>query len=249
MILIHPDQNGPPGRGHGGVTAGRLATLVDARRAVVRLHAPVPLGRELHPTLRDDGGWDVTVADALVATVGPLDDHLEPGLEPIAADLVERAEARFFAERDHPFPTCFACGDRRPPGTGGLGLRPGPVGDGTHATWWAPAGRSRGGEGDPVEHWRVWAALDCPTGVAAMDLVEDHEAALTGELAVDITAPVRSGVRHQVLARALDRSGRKIRSVATIVDVAGRRLASARATWIVVPAPGDGGGRGGGGGR
>src|SRR5439155_1527101 len=55
----------------------------------------------------------------------------------------------------HPFPTCYACGPRRPPGDG-LRLFPGRLPDGrTAAPWVVP---------EDIEPAVVWAALDCPGG-------------------------------------------------------------------------------------
>jgi hypothetical protein len=47
---------GPPGCGNGGYTCGTIAAYVNANPAMVRLQAPVPLGRALdivrHPMAR-----------------------------------------------------------------------------------------------------------------------------------------------------------------------------------------------------
>ena len=47
MISIDPRFNGPTDCGHGGVSAGRFAELVNPLAASVRFAAPIPLATEL----------------------------------------------------------------------------------------------------------------------------------------------------------------------------------------------------------
>src|SRR5687768_15326232 len=131
--------NGPVGSGNGGITAGRLAAYVGAEVVEVTLRRPPPLDVDLRV---DASGGTARLydGDVLVAEAVPAEGPLEAG--PVVDLATAReAEAAFGGLEDHPYPTCFACGTER---TDGLGLRPGPVGDGAVAAVWTPA------QDDPV---------------------------------------------------------------------------------------------------
>jgi hypothetical protein len=61
MISIDPRFNGPTDCGHGGVSAGRFAELVNPLAASVRFAAPIPLATELVPTAA--GGGTVRISN------------------------------------------------------------------------------------------------------------------------------------------------------------------------------------------
>jgi hypothetical protein len=72
---------------------------------------------------------------------------------------------------DPVFPGCFVCGPARGPGDG-LRILPGPVaGRGLWAAPWTPE-ETVAGASDRVRPEVVWAALDCPSGIAAADVAE-----------------------------------------------------------------------------
>lgn len=236
-IVIEAGYNGPPGVGHGGVTAGRLAELIDPRRAVVRLHRPIPLDTPMAPIRREADRIEVGFGATVVATGRPL--GLRPdlaGFPRIAPADVDRAEEHWLDARGgvHPFPTCFGCGPDRPgPGTGtgpgGLRLRPGRVrGLDVHATHWRP-----GGSGE-VPFWLVWAALDCPSGAPALAAAPAGASVVTGELAVEIRRPVRAAERHLLVSRLATRTGRRIRTEAALIDPGGDIVAVALGTWFAI---------------
>lgn len=229
-ITIDHIHNGPPGSGHGGVTAGRAAALVDERAAVVRLLAPVPLGAALEPVPVADGAVELHAGSVPIVRVGPLGDPLPaPALPRVTAADAAAAEARFLADRGgvHPFPGCFACGTERPDG---LLLRAGPVDDELHATRWTPSGRGE------VPPWLVWAALDCPSGAPALAAAGVDDLIVTGELAVQVLAPVIAGELHVIASREASRSGRRIVAEAVLLGPDGAVRAVARATWFVLAA-------------
>ena len=221
---IPPEHNGPPGSGHGGVAAGRLAPLVDPRRAVVRLHAPIPLATPLEPVVGPDGAVDVVVDGQRVASVRPLAEPLGVTLDPVPRSLVAAAADGWLAGEPHPFPTCFGCGDART--EPGLGLQPAAIaGHDVHAALWtAPAG-------DVVPPWLIWAAIDCPSGIPAMAAAGR---VVTGELAVEVLASLPGGAEAQIVSRITGRSGRKVRTEAAVLDAQGGTVAVARATWFAL---------------
>ncbi|MFR9802420.1 hypothetical protein ACL02T_08965 [Pseudonocardia sp. RS010] len=225
-VVVDPRYTGPAGSGHGGVTAGYAAALVDPRRAVVRLHAAIPLGTPLVPRSRADGAVVLHAGPVPVATArrgGPWD---VPPFEPAPPALVRAAERHWLDARAgvHPHPRCFGCGPDR---VDGLGLRPGPVrGRGVHATRWVPPG-----EGE-VPSWLLWAALDCASAGPVLGAAA-RGGPLTGELAVEQRLPVAAGRRHTLYARTARRRGRRVVTEAALLDDRGLHAAVAVVTWFV----------------
>lgn len=210
--------NGPPDSANGGVASGRLAAYVGAAAVEVTLRHPPPLDVDLRV---DASGGTARLhhGDTLIAEAVPSSVDVEPG----PAVRVEQAAATTFAGlTDHPFPTCFVCGPQR---QDGLGLRPGPLGDGRVATVWTPA------DDDPV---LVWAALDCPGGWSA-DL--PGRPLVLGRMALERRGPVRPGEPHVVVGWTTGVEGRKVHTGTALHAADGTVLAVARATWFVVLAP------------
>lgn len=231
-ISIDRHYCGPPGSGHGGTAAGAFAALVEPDAASVRFHRPIPLDTELRGQA-GPGGTDVVDGDTVVATVRELSAPLRVGAFDLPTELdVQRAEHHWLDARDghHMAPSCFACGHQRD--LGGLGLRPGPVGDGSVlACRWRPEGSGT------IPSWLVWAAIDCPSGFPALTSVGTDEAVVTGELAVQILRPLQAGTTYRMLSRRTVHEGRRHITEAAIHGPTGLRLAVATATWITVPLP------------
>ena len=231
LITIDSIHNGPAHSGHGGVSGGRFAELIDADAASVRFQAPIPLDEPLWATSKNDTTL-VSGASGPVASVHRLEDPLAVGqFGRLARAEVVRAEAAWLDCRagDHIAPTCFACGHRRTD-TAGLGLRPGPVETSSlFATSWSPTGR-----GD-VPSWMVWAALDCPSGMPAVANVGLDEAVVTAQLSVEIRDRVHFGGDYQLLSRRVGGEDRKHHTEAALIDESGRSVAVASAMWVTVP--------------
>jgi len=89
----------------------------------------------------------------------------------------------------------------------------------------------------------VWAALDCPSGFAAVEGAVDRGAAPAGSIAVlgrmraRIAELPEVGVRHRVVAWPIGADGRKLAAGSALLSPSGEVLAAARTTWITVPAP------------
>ncbi len=231
MLTIDPRYNGPPGSGHGGVAAGHFAGPVDPRRAAVRFHAPIPLGRPLQDEPADDGAVTWTDEGQPIATVRPANEA--PTVQPferLDAGLIQAAAEHFAVEMlpTHPFPTCYGCGHSRHEHDG-MELRPGAVpGHDLHATAWSP------GRPGPLPLWRVWAVLDCPSAFPAMAELRPGMGVVTGEFAVDIGHAVPGDLDYQVISRLVGRDGRKSYCEAALVDPTGTTLAVATSTWIEI---------------
>jgi hypothetical protein len=209
---------GPPGTGNGGVSCGLLAAQVDAPVVQVTLRRPPPLDTDL----RLEGG-ELYDGDLLVAAAVPGTVEVVPR-PAVSVEAATAAAAGYPGWAAHPFPGCFVCGtDREPPD--GLGLRPGPVGDGAVAAVWTPA---------TDERFLVWAALDCPGGWAVPDL--PGRPLVLGRMTLEHLGPVAVGEPHVVLGWVLGTEGRKTFSATALYDAAGAPLAVAHQVWFPIPA-------------
>ena len=77
----------------------------------------------------------------------------------------------------------------------------------------------------------VWAALDCPSGLAGM-LVPGLGVTVLGRLTAMLPRPVDPGHTHVAIGWPIQREGRKLQTGSAVLDGAGKPLAWARATWI-----------------
>jgi hypothetical protein len=231
-LTIAPRFNGPPGSGHGGYVAGLIAGFLDGP-ARVRLHRPPPLGRAL-AVRRDGEGVTVLDGEAVVVSGAPA------SVEVIIPARVGFAEAEAASRgypgfRDHNFPGCFACGPARAPGDG-LRIFPGSVAErGLVAAPWVPDASLVDARG-AVRPEFLWAALDCPSGWAAI-VASGGPPTVLGELAVHLLGGVRLGEPCVIVGWTLGGEGRKRLSAAALLGEDGSPRALARATWIALAHP------------
>ena len=232
---------GPPGAANGGFACGSLAALLGGA-AEVTLRRPLPLERPLG--VRHDGPGTVLLEDDLGDDGRRMLAEARPpttGVELTVPDAPTPAQARAAAGRaayydDPVFPECFVCGPARAPGDG-LRIFPGPVpGRSVWAAPWTPD-PSVGGPDGQVRDEVVWAALDCPGGVAAVEAaaVPADTAVLLGQMTARLAARLRTGTGYQVVAWLLGRDGRKLTAGSAVLGPDGEVLAAARALWITVP--------------
>jgi hypothetical protein len=220
--------NGPPDSGHGGYTCGTVAELLGGAPAWVSLRSPPPLDRDLQVVETGDG-VQVVDGERLVGEGARAELDLDPtdAVDPERAAEASRGGFERWAD-GHPFPTCFACGPRRETGDG-LGLIPGPLGDGRHAAPWTPAGELAGKDGDVAPVY-VWAALDCPTSAPVLE--DRRRPVVLARLHARIDRPVAAGAPHAIVSWLLGVDGRKRNSACAIFDGEGRAVAMSRALWI-----------------
>jgi hypothetical protein len=239
--------NGPPSSANGGYTCGTVARLVGGRAAAVMLRRPPPLDRPLAvegPAATDPGeggvaeGQDVGAAavrlldgDAVVAEGRHLEalDAEPPGT--VSQEEAREAMAGFPWYDGHPFPTCFVCGPERDEHDG-LRIFAGAVAEeDVFACPWTPS--SEWADGGAVRTEVVWAALDCPSAVAAAaGTGADAPAAVLARLSASIDAPVPAEEPHVVVSWPLGREGRKRFAGSAIVGTDGAVRARASALWI-----------------
>lgn len=211
---------GPPDTANGGYVAGLLGTPF-GRSATVRLEAAVPLDTPLRLEVGDDETslWQ----DDRRLAVGHPDDGPPAPIDPVPAEVAERTVGPT-AER-HAFPGCFVCG---PSAVDGLHICAGPVprGEGIATTWTVDLA-SAGLDPDRL----AWAALDCPSGMAAM---RDGVAAVLGTMSARLARPLVDGERLVVVGRHLSTEGRKRLAATALYDADGAAVAWSSTVWIAL---------------
>jgi hypothetical protein len=218
-MIIPARFNGPAGSANGGYTCGLVAGLIDGP-AEVTLRVPPPLDTALS-VAREATTIEVYAGTTLVAQARPVEPPAErvPAVTPAEAAEAARAYPGF---ADHPFPTCYVCGPRRPAGDG-LRIFPGPLPDGrTAAPFTVPADATA---------VTAWAALDCPGGWAVLTPGRPH---VLGRMAAEVLAVPAPGEVCVVVGRCDEVRGRKALATTSLYDSAGGLLGTARATWIAV---------------
>src|SRR6266700_6931717 len=234
---------GPPGSGNGGYVGGRIAALLDGP-ATVTLRRPPPLDTPMAVERDDEGAVRVHDGGSLIAeaTSSPGSPAVEiPGAVSMAEARTAAGRSRYYT--DPVFPGCFVCGTGRRPGDG-LRIFPGPLaGRPLWAAPWTPDPSVTGADGR-VRPEVVWAALDCPSGIAAAEA-----AGLDGEPGWDtaillgrMTAPTLAarpavGDPCRVIAWPERRDGRKLTAGSALIGPDGEVLAVAGAVWLTVPRP------------
>ena len=240
-VLSIPSRfRGPSGSGNGGYVCGCAAAYVGAP-ATVTLRRPPPLDTALAVERDGDGSVRVRDSGTLIAEAQPAPDapDLEiPGPVSPAQARAAAGRARYF--QDPVFPGCFVCGPARQPGDG-LRIFPGPVAD--RELWaapWTPDPSVAGPDGRARAEI-VWAALDCPSGIAAADAVGLDTAILLGRMTARLAARPEAGQPCRVIAWPAGRDGRKLTAFSALLGPGGEVLAAARAVWLTVPRPPSGG--------
>lgn len=234
---------GPPHSGNGGYVCGMLARHVEAAGAEVTLLRPPPLETALAIACAPGSLVELRQGDALVATAKPAVVEIAPLPTPSFAEAQDAASRTPYDHSNHLLPMCFVCGVDRAEGDG-LRICAGPLGqsgDDTSArpfaSHWVPAADLADDTGLVASEF-VWAALDCPTGYAALGsrlaATTGSEAILLGRLAVHMSSRPAIGERCIIVAQARGREGRKLMADGALYGGDGKRHAVARATWIVV---------------
>jgi hypothetical protein len=227
---------GPPGSGNGGYVCGSVAAYLDGP-VTVTLRRPPPLETAL--AVERDGGVRVLDGSTLIAEAAgaPSGAPLTiPGPVGMAEALAAAGGARYFA--DPFYPECFVCGPGRQPGDG-LRIFPGPVaGRPVWAAPWTPDLSVAGADGR-VRPEVVWAALDCPSGIAAAEAagLDQDTAILLGQMTASLTTLPAVGDQCRVVAWPEVREGRKLTACSALLGPGGQVLAAARAVWLTVPRP------------
>ena len=229
---------GPTHSGNGGYVCGAVAAYADGP-VTVKLRQPPPLDAPMTVEQDDAGILRVSHDQTLIAEAAPAPDPLAPHLpSPVSLDEVRTVVSRARYFEDPYYPDCFVCGTNRQEGDG-LRIFPGPVAD--RPIWaapWTPDPSVASPEGT-VRPEVIWAALDCPSGIAAgegSDLGEDT-AIVLGQMTASLPMLPKSGDQCQVIAWPAGQDGRKLTAGSALLGPGGEVLAIARALWITVPRP------------
>jgi len=229
---------GPPGSGNGGYVCGRVAGYLHGP-VTVTLRRPVPLAAAMAVEQGNDGSLRVHHDHTLIAEAALSPGHLPPQV-PVLVSMAEAhaaaGRARYFA--DPVYPTCFGCGMSRQPGDG-LRIFPGAVASrGLWAAPWTPHPSVSDGNGQ-VRPEMVWAALDCPSGIAAAEAarLDQDTAILLGRMTADLVELPAAGDPCRVIAWLAGRDGRKLTAGSALIGRHGEVLAAASTLWLTVPRP------------
>jgi hypothetical protein len=223
---------GPPDSANGGYACGVTARALGVEPAEVTLRRPPPLDRALRVERRDEGAalldGDEVVSEARPA---PLSLDVPPPVALELADDVARAFDVAAYAATHPFPTCFTCGPSRPQHDG-LALYPGPVPrrEGVVAWPWAPDPSIPNVDG-VVDAAIVWAALDCPSGLAWL-LEQSSGPAVLGRMRAVVHRRPELGERLVVAGWRAAAQGRKLEAGSAVWSSDGEVIAANAATWI-----------------
>lgn len=221
---------GPPGVGNGGMVCALLAEHCGSSLDVT-LRLPAPLDRPLavRPGATEDHhalvDGDRVIADGRAASLS-LDVPTAPTWDDAHAAL------RASDPSAHPFPDCFVCGPARGEGDG-LRAISGPVRGrrGLVAAPWRPHACFADADADGVVQERfLWAALDCPGGLAALG--GRSVPIVLGRLTGHVERSVRANERCVVFGWTIERRGRKHVVGTALVDEAGVVCGRACATWV-----------------
>jgi hypothetical protein len=137
---------------------------------------------------------------------------------------------RAHARTGNPYRRCFGCGIER---DDGLRIIPAPVGDdGVVATDWTPSADLAGADGT-LPAPLVWAALDCPAGIAWTHRLPDAPPMMTGRIAARIDVPIRAGERLVAMGWPIAQDGRKLHAGTAIVDADGVVRARSLQLWLL----------------
>lgn len=219
-VTIPHRYQGPPDTANGGYVAGLLAVGFGPS-ATVRLERAAPLDV---PLRLEDHGDEVSLweRDQRLAVAVPHDGLPKPapGVDPATAGATVGPTAE-----QHAFPHCFVCG---PSAAEGLHVTPGPLPDGSGiATTWVPDPAQAGLAVDRL----AWAALDCPSGLAAM---RDGAAAVLGTMTARLARPLVAGEPLVVVGRHTATEGRKRFASTALYDRDGEPVAWSEAVWIAL---------------
>lgn len=229
---------GPPDSANGGYACGTVALALGdgavSEPVEVTLRQPVPVelplrlvGTAKHIALyrRDQLVAEARRGDwAATAVPTPL---------PVSFDDAQRAAERFDVRRyaaDHVCPGCFTCGPDRDPGDG-LRIFPADAGPQLVVWPWVPD-RALASDDGRLEPALVWAALDCPSGLAWYHDPAGMTSHVLGRMTAVVHRRPAPGERLVAAGWAIAEHGRKRHSGSALWTVAGEALAENRATWI-----------------
>lgn len=249
-VTIGKRFNGPPQSANGGWAGGILARslCLPAEQAgclsypsvSVSLRAPPPLDIALEVHRNADASLSLK-HDGLELAYAQLEKfELDiPKPPPLATAIAASAEGyqRGLSRASWPYAKCFACGVSR---TDGLCITPSPVSDsnqgGVIVASWTPSAwlaETEGSLDGLVRLEAIWAALDCPAGIAWSFQLPDGAPMVTARMSVLIMRLPRVNQEIIVMGWPIEREGRKLYAGTALMNAEGEVLASSRQLWLL----------------
>ncbi len=229
---------GPPDSGNGGYVCGVAAGTLGGGDVEVTLLAPPPLERPL--TLEREGDQAKLLDGETVVAIARATD--EPVTIPndapplVGFDVAAHAAAAFDVDdyrATHEYPGCYTGGPDRHVGDG-LRIFPAATDRPDLYVWpWTPD-PSLFDESDAVDVPVMWAALDCPSGLAWIRQDPDMDPIVLGQMAATIHRTPSSSERLVVAGWTQRPQGRRRPARSAIYSETGEVLATSRATWVVL---------------
>jgi hypothetical protein len=213
---------------NGGYIAGLLGRLL---RGPVRvsLEHPIPIGRAYGIERLGDGRVALADGGTVLAHAEAALLELEPPAPPSFAEA-QWASERYLGFTEHAAPECFVCGPAREWGDG-LAIFPGPLpGRRLVAAPWAPDPTLFDKRGVVYPEF-VWAALDCPTGVALREAFGRRRVVLS-QLTANVIRPLEVGERWIVMGWPFAAEGRNLIGASAIFSESGQLHAVASAVLV-----------------
>jgi len=233
QVLIQPRFCGPTTSGNGGYTCGRLADFL-AGPCEVTLRSPPPLDIAMEVEPQQSGSIALTHGTTVIAEARRTTVSTDLP-EPVSWEQAVAASRAYPGFVEHQYPSCFVCGPGRPLHDG-LSIFPGAVGNReVVAAPWQPAKDLCDPDGRVLPAF-MWAALDCPSWYGYAAFHEPVPPILLGRLSAQVNERAHAEERCVAMGWALGREERKIRCASAVFSAAGRALAWAQATWIVLKA-------------
>jgi hypothetical protein len=229
---------GPPDCGNGGYVCGVAAGALGGSNVEVTLLAPPPLERRLSLE-RDDQEVRLLEGRTAIAIARPTD---EPVAIPDDAPPRVGYEAAVDAAADfdiddyrtgHQYPGCYTCGPDRGAGDG-LRIFPAATDRPDVYVWPWTSDPSLFDESSDVDVPVMWAALDCPSGLAWTRHDPDIGAIVLGKMAAVIHRAPSPGEHLVVAGWTEPPQGRRRPARSAIYSEAGDVVAASRATWVVL---------------
>lgn len=251
-ITVHEQFAGPPGIGNGGYVAGLLARGW-CEPVQVTLRRPVPLARPLTLMNLPNGRKELLDGDLALAQAQTAELNLTIPQPPDYETAVGTHRQYMNNAAEHPFPHCFVCGPLRT-ANDGLRVFPAPIpGRNLVATAWKPAA-VLADETGMVRPEYLWAALDCPGGIAAYAALADPASPsmwsplsepngtapaakqirplLLGQMTATVEATIYPNEPCIIIGWRINSNGRKHQVGTALFNAAGEVKGIAHALWI-----------------
>ena len=238
IVSIPKHYCGPPDSGNGGYVCGVTAGVLGGTEVEVTLLAPPPLERPLSLE-RDGDEARLLDGETVIATARRSDEPVDiPDDAPPLVDLETAVEAAAAFDLDqyragHEYPGCYTCGPDRGVGDG-LRIFPAATDRPDRYVWpWTPE-PSLFDDFGAMEGAEMWAALDCPSGLAWIRQDPDMGPIVLGRMAAVIHRTPSPGERLVVTGWTEAAQGRRRPARSAIHSETGEVLGASRATWIVL---------------